>query len=186
PDIELKRVDELVANHVIGVAEGPGQRQDDAPSKVLCHTAGAFRQLCRDHVRLLEIRVRGVQDERLPAGQRMVEQRFEPAIPPLGKASGDVDTLALFRVKIDVEMFGLQYLKIEGTVPRLLPAEVLSARRRAEHENQTTHSQSFGLPMKRFPDHNYLPSQTTLCQRPAVQTTRPRNLAAISDGWLQH
>src|SRR5689334_1218918 len=113
----------------------------------------------------------------------MVEKWFEPAIPPLGKAGGDLDALTLVRVKIDVEMFGLQYLKIKRTVPRLLPAEVLSARRRAERKNQTTHGQSSGLPMKRFPDHNYLPSLTTLCQHAAVQTTRPRIPPGIPDGW---
>jgi hypothetical protein len=66
-DVVLKCVDELVAEHVIGGVERPGERQNDPPLIGFGHTAGAFTKVSFDHVRLTELRTAAVEHERLPA-----------------------------------------------------------------------------------------------------------------------
>ena len=93
-DVELERVHELVADHVIGVGERTAQRQDDAAPQRLGDAAGAFAELALDDVGLLEVGMRRVEHERLASAQLVAEQPLEPRVPALGHARGDVDPFA--------------------------------------------------------------------------------------------
>ena len=54
-DVVLKRVDELVADDVVGVADRSAERQHDPAPRRFRHAAGAFTELTLDGVGLLEV-----------------------------------------------------------------------------------------------------------------------------------
>ena len=55
--VELEGVHQLVAEHVIGLGEGAGQRQHDAALQRFGDAAGALAELAADDVGLLEVRM---------------------------------------------------------------------------------------------------------------------------------
>src|SRR6185295_4727332 len=111
------------------------ERQHDAPPQRLGDTAGAFSELALNGVGLLEVRMRRVEDERLPPGQLVAEGTAKPCPPAFGHARRDVDAFTRGRVVIDIEMLGLQDLKIERLVLNLVTSEVLRRDRRGQkHE----------------------------------------------------
>ena len=63
-NIPLKRVDELVTQHVIGLAQARAERQHDAAAVVVGETANALRQQIWNDRRLGELRVAGVEHNR--------------------------------------------------------------------------------------------------------------------------
>ena len=126
--VVLERVDELVAEHVIGLGEAAGKRQDHAAAIALRHAAGAFADLAED-VGLLKVRMRRVEDERLPAAQLVLQQPGQPRVPPLGHSRGKPHRGFFFRVVVDVEVLGREHLEVEALVLDLVPAEILRARR---------------------------------------------------------
>ena len=85
-DVVLEDVHELVAEHVIVVRVDAGERHDDARPIRLGDAARAFLELLADDVRLLEVRMVGVEDERL-AVERMAEGVRVPRVPALGHAA---------------------------------------------------------------------------------------------------
>ena len=123
--VELKRVHQLVADHVIGVGQRTAEREHDAALDRLGDTASALAQLTADHVGLLEVDVRAVQHERLSSAQLVLEQPLEPDAPSLGHSCRDVDAGPLARVEVDVEVFGAKDLEIEGTIVDFVLTEVL-------------------------------------------------------------
>ena len=129
-DVELKRVDELVADDVVGVGERARQRQDNPAPQRFGDAAGAFPKLSGDHVGLLEVRVGRVQDERLPAAQLVRKQLLEPCVPPLGHTGGDVDPFPFARVEIDIEVLSFQHLEVELLILDFVAPEVLGGGRR--------------------------------------------------------
>jgi hypothetical protein len=71
------------------------------------------------------VRVAGVQDEGLAVLEVVDQQLRQPCVPALRHERGLVDGLALLRVVVDVEVFGLQHLEIELPVLDLVLSEVL-------------------------------------------------------------
>ncbi len=137
-DVELERMHELVADHMVGVAERTAHRQHDATPHRLGDAAGSFAELTLDCVGLLEIGMRGIQDERLPAAERVGEYPLEPRVPPFGHTRGDVDPVTLARVEVDVEVLGLEDLEIELLVLDFVAPEILlraSGCRRQQQES---------------------------------------------------
>ena len=74
-DVVLERVDELVAEHVIGRSIGPANGSTMRRLRRFGDAAGALAQLPFDHVGLPEVRAAGVENERLAAAQLVIEQR---------------------------------------------------------------------------------------------------------------
>src|SRR4030095_12375984 len=124
-DVVLKRMHEFVTDDVIGVSERAGKREHDPPPQPLGHAAGAFTYFASDDVGLLELDVRAIQNERLQSAELMVQQTLETHPPPFGKARGDLNTLLLARVEIDVEVLSLEDLEIEVSILNLVASEVL-------------------------------------------------------------
>ena len=122
--VVLKRVDELVAEHVIGFGKAAGERQDDAAAIAFGHAAGPFADLAED-VGLLEVRMGGVEDQRLPAAQLVLQHLRQPRVPALGHPRRDPHRRFFFRVVVDVEVLGGEHLEIEALVLDLVAAEVL-------------------------------------------------------------
>ena len=94
-------------------------------------------------VRLLEIRLRGVQDDRLPALELVVQDAGQAGVPPLGHARGVQGRRPLGRIVVDLEVLGLDDLEIEGLVLDLVLSEVLRCQRRRAEQRER----------RRDPDH---------------------------------
>src|SRR5262249_16057822 len=124
-DVALKRVNELVTEDVIGFAETRGERQDDAPREVVGETADAFWNVASQDRGLGEVCVTCVEDDRLPARERVVERVRQPLVPTLRQLRGDLRRAALLGVVIDVKVLRLQNRKLEAVVLHLVPAEIL-------------------------------------------------------------
>ena len=73
-NVVLKRVHELVANHVVGVGQRGAERQHDAALHAFGHAAGALADHRIDDVGLLEVGMAGVEDQRLAARELMREE----------------------------------------------------------------------------------------------------------------
>ena len=85
-DVELKRVHQLVAEHVVGLRQRPGQRQHDAALEGLGDAAGALPDQPFDGVGLPEVRRRGVENHGLAAAQLVLEEPRQAGVPSLGHA----------------------------------------------------------------------------------------------------
>ena len=57
-----------------------------------------------DDVGLLELGLGGVEDERLPAGQLVVQHGAQAGVPALGHPAGELAGALLFGVVVDVEV----------------------------------------------------------------------------------
>ena len=124
-DVVLERVDQLVADHVIGFGEAGAGGQHDAAAQAFGDAAGAFAHQRGDDVGLLEVRMAGVEHERLPAAEMMIEHARQAGVPALRHARHVIGERLLFFVVIDVEVLGLERLEVEGVVLDLVPSEVL-------------------------------------------------------------
>ena len=91
-------------------------------------------ELALNGVGLFEVGVGRVEQQRLPAAQLVIEQLLEARVPSLGHARRDVDALAFLGVVVDIEVLGLQHLKVELLVLDLVPAEVLRRCRRGRQQ----------------------------------------------------
>ena len=129
PDIDLKRVHELVADHVIGLAEARRERQDDARFEAFGKAAGPFADRAGTHVGLREIRMARIQHDHLPLRERVVEQLRITSVPTLGHPRGLASDPFFFRVVVDVEVLGAKRPEFEARVLNLVPAEILRVSR---------------------------------------------------------
>jgi hypothetical protein len=132
----MKRVDELVADHVVRVGERTRQREDDPPAQRLGDATGPLPHLARDDVVLLEIDRRRVEHQGLAAAELMLEEPRQPRVPALRHPRGDLRAPFLARVEVDVEVLRLEHLEIEMVILNLVLAEILRLGRRggADHE----------------------------------------------------
>src|SRR5688572_27704799 len=103
-DIELECVHELVANHMVGVGQRTTEWQDDATPKRFREPTRPFADFSGGGVGLLEIRMRRVEHERLPAAQAMSKQPLEPSQPALGETRRQLGAFELAWIEVDVKV----------------------------------------------------------------------------------
>ncbi len=125
----------VMSNWNAWTSERPAERENDAAAQWLGDPAGAFAHLAGDDVVLLEIGVRGVQHERLAPSKLVPKKAFEARVPALGETRCDLDASPLAWIEVDVEVLGLEHLKVESSVLNLVLAEVLrrGVERRRQH-----------------------------------------------------
>ncbi len=116
---------QLVTQNVIGLGQRARHRQHDPALERLGHTAGGFIDLPGERRRLLEVRVIGVEDDRLPSAQLVVEDPGQPGVPALCHTSRLFDGFAGLGIVVDVKVLGLEHLKVEILVLNLVPTEIL-------------------------------------------------------------
>jgi hypothetical protein len=126
--VVLERVHQLVTDHVIRFSHRRRQRQHDTPLQHFRDTAGPFAERSFDDVGLFKVGVRRIQHERLARGEPVLENPRQPRVPTLGHPRRLAGSLTFFRIEIDVEVFGLQYLEVKGLVLDLVPPELLRCR----------------------------------------------------------
>jgi hypothetical protein len=132
----LKRVDDLVPQHVIGFTQARGEGQHDAPPQAFRDAARGGIDESFDDVGLFEVRVRRKQHERLAARELKPQQRAETQAPALRHPRGHRGRGFFFRVEVDVEMLGAQRLEVESFVGDFVLAEVLGRSRRGDKAAQ--------------------------------------------------
>ena len=137
--VVLELVHHLVADHVLELGVGAGEGQDHAVLEKLGDAARALTDVAADRVGLLEVRLRGVQDDRLAALKLVVQDAGEARVPPLRHACCVERRRALGRIVIDLEVIGLDDLEVEGPVLDLVLPEVLRRQRRRARERQRRH-----------------------------------------------
>ena len=138
---------ELVAEDVVVVGVDAGERHDDTGPIGLRDAAGPFLELLAHHVRLLEVGVVGVEDERLSI-KRVPEGVRVPRVPSLRHARRIVDDQRLRRIEEIVEVLRLEDLPREGLVLNLVAPEVLlGLRRNGRNERRQRHN-------GRYPAHS--------------------------------
>ncbi len=124
-DVVLERVDEFVAEDVVGLGVGPRQRHRDALLQALGHAARALADEAADGVRLLEVRVVGVEEDGLLVAERVQVGAAVALVPALGHPSGVADGLLGLGVVVDLEVLGLERPELEAVVLHLVAPEVL-------------------------------------------------------------
>ena len=118
-------MDELMAKHVIGLGQRAGERQHDAALQPLGDAACSLANRAADHVGLLEIRVRRIENERLTGLHLVLEDARQARIPALGHSADACGAFALVFIEINIEVIGLQHFELEIFVLDLVPSEVL-------------------------------------------------------------
>jgi hypothetical protein len=89
------------------------RRQDHAIEHRFRHSPRAFVELLGDDVRLLEVRLIGVEDDRLALAERVIEQRGQSRVPPLEHARRVLGRRLFGRVIVDVEVRCAQDFEFE-------------------------------------------------------------------------
>jgi hypothetical protein len=77
----------------------------------------------------LELGRAGVENERLPTRELVIEEAGQPGIPSLGHSSRMPSRGLFRRIEVDVEVLGLEHLEIEALVLDFVATEVLGVKR---------------------------------------------------------
>ncbi len=117
-------MDQLVGQGVLELRIGAGEEQDDPVAQPLGDAGGALGDLELEDVRLLEIRLGRVEDERLPMLPIVTEDLRQPRVRPLRHAGRVHDRRLLLRIVVDVEVLRLEHLEIEIVVLDLVLSEL--------------------------------------------------------------
>ena len=133
--VVLELVHHLLLEDVLELGVRPGEGQHCAMLEELRDAAQAFTRGV-DHVGLLEIGLRRVENDRLPALELMMQNARQPGVGALGHARGIQGADTLVGIVVDVEVLGLNRLETEVAVLNLVLTEVLSGQGRGGCSNQ--------------------------------------------------
>jgi hypothetical protein len=123
-DVVLEDVHEFVAEHVVIVGVAAGEGHHDARAQPFRHAPRALVGRIAHDVRLLEVRVIGVEHDRMPL-ELVAEGVRVSRIPALGHPAGIARDQRLRRVEVQVEVIRLQDPEVELLVLHLVAPEVL-------------------------------------------------------------
>jgi hypothetical protein len=123
-DVVLEDVHQLVAEHVIVVGVDAGERHDHARAIRLRDAARSFLELLADDVRLLEIGVVGVEDQRLSI-ERVTKRVRMPRVPALGHSTGVANDRRLRPVEEVIEVLRLQDFPVEAFVLDFVASKIV-------------------------------------------------------------
>ena len=104
--VVLELVHHLVLQDMLELGVRAGEGQHGAVLEELRDAAQSFAGRV-DDVRLLEVGLRGVQDDRLAARELVVEDAGQAGIRAFGHARRVERATPLIRIVVDVEVFGL-------------------------------------------------------------------------------
>src|SRR5204862_1449999 len=110
-----------------------------------------------DHIGLLEVGLRCVQDDRLAALELVVEDPRQPRVCALGHARGVERAAPFVTVVIDVKVLGLDRLEVERPVLDLVLPEVLGRQGEREGEGRSAKERHEQWSTAYGPLHTYLP-----------------------------
>ncbi len=124
-DVDLERVRDFVAKHVVGRPQSGRKRHRNPRLRPLGEAACSLGRRPGRDVRLGEVGVAGVEHEGLPPHETVLQHLREARVPALRHARRVAGRVLFFGVVVDVEVFGLKNPEIEAVVADLVAAEVL-------------------------------------------------------------
>ena len=128
---------ELVAEHVIVVGVDAGEGHDDACPQPLGDAARSLFDRFADDVRLLEVRMVGVEHDRLSI-EGVAEAVRVSRVPSLGEAAGVMDDQALGGIEVQVEVRRPYDPEVELLVLDLVATEILRCQRGRRSDEERT------------------------------------------------
>src|SRR5207249_4850831 len=103
-EAQLENVHQLVANRVPEFGVAAAERERDPPLQELRDTEQAFRRNEGEDVRLLEVTVRRVDDQRDTARDGVIEATLERVVARFGVCKGDAAELFFFRIVVEIDV----------------------------------------------------------------------------------
>ncbi len=122
-------MNQLMSDNVVQVPKCPAGGKHDPAAEGLRNPASALADSPAYCVGLLELRCAGVEDQRLAAGQLVVEDARQPGVPPFRHPCCMDCGGFLRRIEVDVEVLGLEHPEVEALVLDFVSAEVLGVER---------------------------------------------------------
>ena len=122
-EVEHEHVNELVVEDALELGQRAAQGQGNPALEELGEAGDALGQVAGDDVRLLEVDVRGINDQRNSALHGVAESALGMTESGLGHVTGIRSQLRFFRVEVEIEVFGLHLLPLETVVLHLVLAE---------------------------------------------------------------
>ena len=140
---------------MLQVIVGAGEGKNHPLLQEVGDAAGAFAgRLASQGVGLLEVRLVGVQDERFPLAEPVVEEALVAVVPPLGHAAGVPERrVGHGFVAVEVEVLALQDPPVEALVLDLVATEVLGARLGREESARGEREEACAKE-RHLPDHS--------------------------------
>ncbi len=120
---QLEEVNQLVPNRVPEVLVAAVERQCDAPLQELREAGDPLREEIRGDVRLLEVLMRRVDDQRYAPERAVAEQRREGVEALLGVAQRQLRQRLLLRIIVDIHVGSGEDVPIEIGVLDFVLAE---------------------------------------------------------------
>src|SRR5678810_225959 len=105
-----------MTEHVIVIAVDAGERHDEPVPQRFRYAARAFCELIGHRVRLLKVRLIGVDEERLSLFELARKQAAESRLPSLRHSSHVARRFLFFRIEVKPEVRSLEYPEIEVVV----------------------------------------------------------------------
>jgi hypothetical protein len=122
-DRELEDVDQLVVDHVLEFRVGARVRKHHAPLRELGESLHALGEEAGADVGLLEVLVRGIDDQRDRLRDLVLEFPLEVLIAVLGERERQAGERLLLRVIEDLHVLAAQRLPLKRVVVDLVLAE---------------------------------------------------------------
>ncbi len=125
-----------------------GKRDNDTVFQPLGHSSRSLAYEAADDIGLLEVRLVGVEDDRLSRFQLVVEQLGVAFVPSFGHATAVRCRFQLLGIVVNFEVFGLERLELKTLVLDFVSAEVL--RRRINRQIDWQKDENKDCPPKPF------------------------------------
>ena len=137
--VVLELVHHFVADHVVQLFVGARERQHHAVLEELGEAARLLADVARGGVGLLEVGLRRVENDGLPALELVMQHPRQPGVPALGDARPVECRCPLGRIVVDFEVFGLDDVEVEVLVLHFVLPEVLRYQRRRAEQRERRH-----------------------------------------------
>src|SRR5690606_30036572 len=172
---DLEGVHQFVPEGVAELCVVAPERERDASLQVLGEAEDAVRDEARKDIGLLEVLVRGVDDERNALEGMVAESSLEDGKALLGVGECHARDPLLFGIVVDVDVLAAEHVPLEFAVLDLVLAERLrlgGRARREEHQRERGECQTAGG--HRISIFSILSSCTVRSTTSIPSTTRPK------------
>ena len=140
-EAQLEDVDQLVAQRVAKIGVAARERQRDAALQELGDAEQSLGRHERQDVGLLEVGMRGVDDQGNAAAHRVVETPRQHAVALLGVSQRHAAELFLLRVEVEIHVVAAQHAPVESAVLHLVLPEVAELGRHRGRPRGAGHEQ---------------------------------------------
>ena len=126
---QLEHVDQLVTQRMAEVGVAAGERQGHAAFQEFGGAEQPLGRHEREDVGLLEVSVRGIDDQRHSAADRVREPPLQHVVALLSVGERDPSQLFFFGIVVEVHVLAAEHAPVEAPILDLVLAEVPELRR---------------------------------------------------------